>query len=87
MLSVRKDVMTPGKAGLSQSGTNGEQPIKGNCACLDSVRTPSVRELCKEKAVKYSRIKCVVFREEADETTSSFKIQPSIIWKKSNSKT
>lgn len=27
------------------------------------VRTPSVRELCKEKAVKYSRIKCVVFQE------------------------
>lgn len=87
MLPVRKDVPEPGKTGLSQSGTNDEQPIKGNCACLDSVRTPSVRELCKAKAVKYSRIKCVVFREGAGKTTLSFKIQPSIIWKRNNSKT
>lgn len=56
MLSVRKDVLEPGKTGLSQSKANGNHGITmpgPNNSTL--VRTPSVRELCKAKAVKYSR--------------------------------
>ena len=58
---VRKDVLEPGKTGLSQSGTTTNN-LQREVASIGSVRTPSVRELCKEKAVKYSRIKCVVFQ-------------------------
>lgn len=38
------------------------------------VRTPSVRELCKEKAVKYSRIKCVVLKGGARVNCALFAI-------------